>query len=484
MKKYIFLLALILAGTMLFSQLRKPAVAGKWYPDNKTELRNMLRKFFENVSLKKEQRQIEPWGILSPHAGYIYSGQVAAFGYSLLANRHYDTIIILAPSHHYLENVVSVYNGDFYQTPLGKVPIDKEITETLLSRNKRFVFYEFIHKPEHSIEAQIPFLQYQLSDFKIVPILISTRDFDLLDELAESLIKIVEENSEKKILFVCSSDMSHYHDYQTAKKIDNHTLDLIHNKKWKSLQQDILNGKSELCGYFAFYAFTEIMNRFQNGENIILKYANSGDAMKDTTSTRVVGYSSIVFPKKEEEKFSLSESEKKYLLKLARKSIEFYLETGKKYQPEIPSSKKLRQEMAVFVTLHKNRALRGCIGQLIAREPLYLAVSDMAYSAAFNDYRFDPVNIRELDKIHIEISILTPPKLIENIDEIKMGTDGVWIKKGYHSGVFLPQVATDTGWDKKTFLENLCSHKAGLPKDAYLDKDTKIYIFRVYKFEE
>ena len=444
----------------------------------------MLRNFFENVSLNSDQKKIEPFGLLSPHAGFVFSGQVAVYGYSLLKNRHYDTVIVLGPSHHYAEDVVSVYDGDFYETPLGKVPIDKKIAADIISRNKRFGFYEFIHRPEHSIEAQIPFLQFQLSDFNIVPILVSSNDFSLLDKLAETLIDIIEQNKNKKFLLVCSSDMSHYHDYETAKKIDLHTLDLIKQKKWKILQSDILQKKSELCGYYAFYPFTKVMKHFQNGKNTILKYANSGDAMNDTTSSRVVGYGSVVFPKKENNTFSLSDEEKNYLLKLARKSIEYYLETGKKFQPEPPVFKKLNQEMAVFVTLTKNHALRGCIGQLIAREPLYLAVSEMAYAAAFNDYRFNPVNIHDLGKIKIEISILTPPKRIKNIDKIRMGIDGVWIKKGFHSGVFLPQVATENDWDKTTFLENLCSHKAGLPKDSYLDKDAEINIFQVYKFEE
>jgi hypothetical protein len=341
-----------------------------------------------------------------------------------------------------------------------------------------------VHQPEHSIEAEIPFLQYQLKNFRVVPILIATNDLPLLDKLAETIIKIIEE-SDKEILLIASSDMSHYHDYQTAVKMDRHTIDLIQKKKWDTLQQDIFSRKSELCGYFGFYTFTKVLQHFGCDQGVLLKYANSGDAIGDTTSTQVVGYSSIVFPKAEKTQNSeLSPSDKEYLLQLARRSIEYYLENKKPLPLEKPGSEILHEERAVFVTLNKNHNLRGCIGQLIAQKPLYQAVAEMAVSAAFNDPRFRPVRADELKDISIEISVLTPMKRIKSIDEIEMGRDGVYIKKGMHSGVFLPQVAEETGWDKKTFLENLCVQKAFLPKDAYLDEDTEIYIFQVEKFAE
>ncbi|HHE37123.1 MAG TPA: AmmeMemoRadiSam system protein B [Candidatus Cloacimonetes bacterium] len=484
--KKIAIIIMIIFATLLISQTRKPAVSGTWYPSNKNELNKMLEDFYQKVDLEKEQENIEPFGIVSPHAGFIYSGQIAAYGYSLLKNKHFDTVILLGPSHHYLENVISIYNGDFYKTPLGNVPIDRELASILIKKDKKFVFLNEIHEQEHSLEAQVPFLQYQMKDFKIVPILTSTRDFKLLDKMANILIEIIE-NTKKKILVVSSTDMSHFHNYQKACAIDRGTIDLILEKKWDVLKNNILSERCELCGYYSFYIFQKVMEHFQDGDGILLKYANSGDAMGDTNSNRVVGYCSIVFPKKGEEKmekFTLSKDEEKYLLNLARTSIEYYLENRKKYVPPKPDAGIMNRNLAVFVTLNKNDNLRGCIGQLIAQGPLYLAVSEMANSAAFNDYRFGPVSKDELEDINIEISILTPPERIFDIEKIRMGIDGVWIKKGFRSGVFLPQVATETGWDRKTFLENLCAHKAGLPKDAYLDKDTEVNIFQVYKFKE
>lgn len=496
----LILLALLMTFNKAFSQTREPYLAGTWYPGTKKELEKMLKDFFLNVKLNEANKKIIPFGLLSPHAGLVFSGQVAAYGYSLLNNKDYNTVILIGPSHHYQTGFVSIYDGDYYKTPIGNIPIDKEITSEILQQNKKFKFQEYVHIQENSLETQMPFLQYVLSkgsppkvdpldtsggkDFKVVPILTVTNDLSLLNKLAEAIIKVMEE-SDKEILLIASSDMSHFHDYKYAVEMDQHTIDLILDRKWDKLNRDIFSGKSELCGFFAFYTFVKIAQHFGCDKGILLKYANSGDITGDTKSKSVVGYSSIVFPKEEKrEETKLSPSDKEHLLVLARQSIEYYLENKKIIQPEKPKSIILNKERAVFVTLNKNHNLRGCIGQMIAQMPLYKAVAEMAASAAFNDHRFGPVKKNELKDISIEISVLTPMRRIKSIDEIEMGRDGVYVKKGMQTGVFLPQVAEETGWDKKTFLENLCAHKAFLPKDTYLDKDTEIYIFQVEKFTE
>ena len=349
--------------------------------------------------------------------------------------------------------------------------------------DKRFVFDEQIHEPEHCLEVQLPFLQYTLKDYNVVLIVVSTNDLELLNKLADTLISITEE-SDKKLLFINSTDFSHFHKYKTANKMDNHTIDLILGKKWDKLNMEISVRKCEMCGYFAFYPFIKIMQHFKHDDGILLQYLNSGDVIGG--KKRVVGYSSIVFPNtpqiKEEQ--TMNESDKKYLLNSARESIEYYLEKHKTFAPEKPENPKLLEDRAVFVTLTKNGKLRGCIGHMHARTPLYKAVVEMAVSAAFQDYRFPKVKKAELKDITIEISVLSPMQRIYDHEKIRMGIDGVWIKKGFKKGVYLPQVATDTGWDRKTFLESLCTHKAGLPKDAYLNPKTEIYIYQVEKFSE
>jgi AmmeMemoRadiSam system protein A len=172
------------------------------------------------------------------------------------------------------------------------------------------------------------------------------------------------------------------------------------------------------------------------------------------------------------------------LLKLARDNIRTYLETGRGLTIEAPADSTLREKRAVFVTLEKDGELRGCIGQMVARDPLYKAVLEMSLAAAFEDPRFHPVRKGELDSIRIEISVLTPMQSIDDWRKIRLGIDGVYLRKGFRSGVFLPQVATETGWDLETFLRHLCSGKAGLPSDAYKDRDVDLQIFQVEKFVE
>jgi len=179
----------------------------------------------------------------------------------------------------------------------------------------------------------------------------------------------------------------------------------------------------------------------------------------------------------------LKKEQKNILLKLARDTIEKYITQGiiLKYENKDPV---LSEKCGAFVTIHNKGQLRGCIGMIEGVQELYKTIIEMAIESSTGDPRFSSVPPDELNEIDIEISVLTPPKKIRSIDEIQIGKHGVIIKKGLRSGVFLPQVATETGWDKKTFLEQLCMGKAGLPKDAYLDKDTDIYIFEAEVFGE
>jgi AmmeMemoRadiSam system protein A len=171
--------------------------------------------------------------------------------------------------------------------------------------------------------------------------------------------------------------------------------------------------------------------------------------------------------------------ERNQLFDIARESIASVLRKENAWRPKKPLNIKLIEERAVFVTLRIDDDLRGCIGEMIASKPLYIAVFDMARSAAFKDPRFSPLTKEEFDFVEIEISVLTPMVKVGSYKEIELKTDGVWLCKGSRSGVFLPQVATETGWDLDTFLRNLCSHKAGLPAEAYKDPDTDIYKYQV-----
>ena len=468
---------------------RKPAVSGRWYPSNPVQLRNDIQDYLDKVELSEIQKQLEPLGLMVPHAGYMFSAPVAAWSYKLLTGKEYDTVILLGSSHHYAAGVVSIYDGDKLQTPLGDIPVDVELAHKIIARHPRLVCEDSIHEVEHSNEAQLPFLQYLLQDFKVVSILTSTNDKELLMDAAEIIYQVITESG-KKVLLINSTDMSHFHSYEQAQEIDQETIDLIVTEDWQKLAKSIANRNCELCGYHAFEIFQRIMQKYGSDKPQLLKYANSGDAHPEYGLDSVVGYGAIVFPAKQKvikvsspEDSKLTEVDSKWLLNLARKSITSGIRNSQETIP-IPDSPHLRQERAVFVTLHKDGNLRGCIGHMIAHDQLYEAVWQMARSAAFADPRFASVVKAEMSKINIEISILTPMQPVTTIDEIVMGRDGVMVQQGYHSGVFLPQVAIETGWDKETFLRQLCSSKAMLSPDAYLDPQTEIYIFQVEEFSE
>ena len=180
--------------------------------------------------------------------------------------------------------------------------------------------------------------------------------------------------------------------------------------------------------------------------------------------------------------FSLSDSEKIFLLKLARNSIRLHLlEKQSEHPPYF--SENLKRESGAFVTLHLNQQLRGCIGYVKAFKPLQSAIADLAVSAAFNDPRFPALTKEEFKQIDLEISVLTPPETVINISEIQVGRDGLIIKSGFYEGLLLPQVAVEYNWDRKTFLEQTC-RKAGLPADTWKDEETEIFRFSALIFDE
>ena len=179
----------------------------------------------------------------------------------------------------------------------------------------------------------------------------------------------------------------------------------------------------------------------------------------------------------------MNPGQKKELLNIARNTVESYVKDAKVPEFKETDPGLLGQEGA-FVTLHKKGELRGCIGNIIGTQPLWMTVRDMAVESSTRDPRFEPVAPDELKDIKIEISVLSQPKRVQDINEIKMGTHGVIVKRGFNNGVFLPQVATETGWSRDEFLSNLCAHKAGLPADAWKDKKTELYTFTAQVFGE
>jgi hypothetical protein len=270
-------------------KIRNPAVAGQFYTAQPAKLKSEITEYLNNVELKKDYEKV--FGIISPHAGYMFSGQTAAYGYKTLQGKHYDTVVVLAPSHHMIECAVAVSDYDYYKTPLGDIPVEKDIVNELV-RYAPIDFSEMTHKMEHSLEVQLPFLQTVLSDFSLVPIIIAYQSLSTAQRLSEILYDLFE-NSDKDILFVLSSDLSHYHDAKTAEKLDKRLINALEKKDVRLLDELIQTEAAEACGFACIETGMLLSEKF-NRQNIdILNYRHSGMVLGDYS--QVVGYLSAVF---------------------------------------------------------------------------------------------------------------------------------------------------------------------------------------------
>jgi AmmeMemoRadiSam system protein B/AmmeMemoRadiSam system protein A len=474
--------------------VRKPAVAGQFYPADPHELRSEISKFLANVA----DTPAPPGRILaivSPHAGYVYSGQVAAHGYKLLQNRGVHTVIVISPSHVEFFPFASVYGGSGYETPLGVVPVDTELARQIASGGGLVKLsdkghrQEQLSRQEHSLEVQLPFLQCVLGSFTLVPIVMGDQNWDICTALADAIAPVLEEPG---VIIVASSDLSHFHPDAAARRLDEGFCSHLEQMDAKGLYEGIKDDSFEACGAGPVIATILACKSAGAGACRILATANSGDVSHEYGS--VVGYASAVITmgaqtsrteKKKAAKadsFELTDGERRYLLSLARQSIAERL--GLRAKPAEPvSSPLLDTKCGAFVTIKKHGQLRGCIGYIEAVRPLRTAIVEMAQAAAFEDPRFSPVTSEEYPEISLEISVLSPLTLISDPETIEVGRHGLVIEQGMHRGLLLPQVATEYHWNRMQFLEHACQ-KAMLPASAWKESSTKIYTFSAEVFGE
>ncbi|MBW2649031.1 MAG: AmmeMemoRadiSam system protein B [Deltaproteobacteria bacterium] len=466
------------------NNVRKAVIAGTWYPGDPARLKSDIERYLSNARVADINGKVT--GLVAPHAGYVYSGQVAAHAYKAVQGNEFDAVILIGPSHRAYFRGASIYNGEGYEIPLGVMPVDSALAGEIVSNSNGAVsFVPDDRSPENSLEIQVPFLQMALGDIPFVPVLMGTQDMDTCRVLADAIIKAI---GDKKVLVVASSDFSHYHGYDKAVEMDSAALGHIEKMDIEGFLRSLGSKKCEACGAGAIIVTMMAARAMGADRGRVLEYMNSGDVTGDKSG--VVGYAAVVFyedagdsiKEREIAGDKLTKQDKNQLLRIARKSIESGFAGG-----EIPYSKiesgALEKKMGAFVTLKKQGRLRGCIGLIEGRKPLHETVEEMAQAAAFKDPRFRPVKKDELEGLDIEISALTPLRQIEDVSEIEVGRHGIYIVSGFHSGLLLPQVATEYNWDRDTFLRETCA-KADLPQDAWKDKNTKIYIFSATVFSE
>jgi MEMO1 family protein len=474
---------------------RQPVAAGRFYPADKEALTKELSRLFQTC--KKSPDNWEVRAIISPHAGYTFSGKIAASAFSAIPmNAVYKNIFIIGSSHVMYFDGASVYNCGDYITPLGKVPVNKEIANKLIKNNKVFNFPITAHIQEHSVENQLPFIQYYFKDIPtIVPVIIGTDDENTVKKIAEALRPwFIPEN-----LFIISSDFSHYPAYKDAVENDSLTaLSIVSGNPQtflktlsKNASKQIHGLVTSMCGWTSGLALLDLAEGNNKLEIKLIDYCNSGDS-PNTGKSEVVGYNAFAMVDKtqtaqplngSENSFSFTEAEKKQLFTIAKSSIKSKLYENTNFvldEKSIPVN--LKKPLGAFVTLKINGALRGCIGRFISSEPLYNVVRESAISSAFEDPRFTPLTKDEFKNTDIEITVLGPLKKIKNINEIVLGKNGIYIKKDNRSGTMLPQVATENGWTVEQFLGFTSRDKAGLGWDGW--KDAEIFIYDGVVLEE
>jgi AmmeMemoRadiSam system protein B/AmmeMemoRadiSam system protein A len=473
-------LACAALGCAADGRVRKPAVAGSFYPAGAGELARMIDGFLAQAT---PPALTDVAAVIAPHAGYQFSGAVAAYSYALLKGRKVERVVVIAPSHVDSFDFSSIYDGAAYATPLGEIPVDQAFAVRLAAALKVKPsgrgHIASGQRGEHAIEVQLPFLQRVAGGFKLVPVVMGDQSYDASRALGLALADLIPG---PETIIVASSDLSHYRSYAAANAVDRKTLRAIEEWDYLSLSRNIERQVWEACGGGPIVATMIAAEKLGARRATLLKYANSGDTAGG--KSQVVGYGALAFSKAGGSGgtgFSLNERERHELLSLAGRSVESIVKNRRMYEYQVAGSEALTQERGAFVTLRRKGELRGCIGYPSPIKPLPLTVRDVAAYAATRDSRFPPVTAAELGELEYEISVLSPLRRVLNVEEIEVGRDGLVVKKGDSEGLLLPQVATEQRWDRMKFLENACL-KAGLPPDAWKNSDTDIFTFTALVF--
>jgi hypothetical protein len=472
-------------GQTTVPTVRPATQAGRFYENNPRILSHEVDSLLAQHA--KDGTIDNVAALIVPHAGYYFSGNVAASAYARLhPEKPYKRIFLLGPSHHeWLDGASVNSEADFYATPLGEVKVDREVARQLMEADSVFSYQPKAHDREHCLEVQLPFLQRQFKDVPpIVPIIISTNDFAKLQQMADALKPwFTDEN-----LFIISSDFSHYPSYADACEVDAKTGKAVESGNVEEFiaaiesnaRSGIRNLATSACGEFPIITLMLMLDGHYEVKHMM--YQNSGD-IDNHDHSRVVGYHAFAILRGEEKGFSLSDEEKQMLKKIAYESIKDSLDgksiavANSQFSTLTPT---LKEKCGAFVSLHKQGRLRGCIGHFGEDMPLYMIVAEMARAAAFEDPRFSPVSRNELDDLDIEISVLTPMRRIHSLDEFELHKHGIYIRKGYRSGTFLPQVADEVNWSKEEFVGHCSQDKAGLGWNGW--RDAELYVYEAIVF--
>jgi len=433
--------------------IRNPVVAGQFYPGAPYQLRSMIGRMVDKEAIKQDVI-----GLVSPHAGYVYSGSVA--GAVLSRIKFKDTFIILGPNHTGAGVPFSIMTEGTWNTPLGDVEIDSELGKHLLSSSGYLQEDTLAHQYEHSIEVQLPFLQYFKPDIKIVPVIFSYASGDVYKEIGKEIASAIKELN-KEVVIIASSDMTHYESQESAKKKDTQAIEAILDLDEDELLKRVREQNITMCG------FAPAVSLISTGKELgvtgaeLVKYQTSGDTTGDYSG--VVGYAGVIL------------TGTSPLVKLARQTVETFVREGKVPEPgELTPEMKVKA--GVFVTLHKFGDLRGCIGTFEpSTENVANEIINNAVSSATRDPRFRPVAPSELDNLEYSVDVLTTPEPVESKEELDPKRYGVIVQADWRRGLLLPDLE---GVDTVDYQIDICRQKAGIDPEEPL----KLFRFEVKRY--
>ncbi|MBN2537977.1 AmmeMemoRadiSam system protein B [candidate division WOR-3 bacterium] len=466
---------------------REPAVAGQFYPGRPEDLAAMVDALLtDNPAPEVPGRVI---AIQVPHAGYPFSGPTAAHAFNLMKDSDSVTVVMVGPSHRAFVDKAAVYAKGKWKTPLGEVAIDEDLAKALLKESDFLADMPAAHVQEHSLEVQVPFLQRVMNDFRIVPVMLLQPTWEQCEAVGKA---IASASKGRKVLLLASTDLYHGESYDDAKRTDSVTGGLLAGFDARALFDALRAREAQACGGDPVVAVMVAARELGADSAVLLHQTNSNDVTGERGGY-CVGYSATAFVatgedvagvKKQAEAAGgdLSADEQQSLLAIARKTLEEYIRTGRRPTGE-PATPRLAEKRGAFVTLHRQGELRGCIGYVEAVKPLYEAVADMAVAASTEDPRFPAVRPEELGEIDIEITVLSPLRETADPDSVEVGRHGLVVRHGFNSGLLLPQVPVEQGWNRDQFLDHTCL-KAGLPPRAWRDRQTRLFVFTGQVFGE
>ena len=479
------LTSLVCAAPKEAVMIRQPAVAGQFYEADAQLLAAQIDTMLNRAEVPALSGQVVALQV--PHAGHPFSGPTAACAFKLLRGMDSVTVVMVGPSHSARIDKAAVFGHGAWKTPLGEVKIDEDLAQLLIQQDPFFADLPQAHAQEHSLEVEVPFLQRTLKSFKIVPIMLLWPSYEQCEKVGKALARAAQG---RKVVLLASSDLYHGYSYEELKATDAVTVGLMTKFDPKALDDALRAEKAQACGGFPIVAVMIAAKELGADNAVVLQQTNSAD-VTHTRGGWTVGYSAVAFMNSRAKESAapvvaaseeLTEAEKNSLIEIARNTLNSYIRSGTMPEPK-PLTPKLAEKRGVFVTLHKHGELRGCIGYPEAVKPLYQAVAEMAVSSSTEDPRFPPVQPEELDDIDIEITVLSPLRRITSPESVIVGRHGLVIRKGFYSGLLLPQVPVEQGWNREQFLANICL-KAGLPPNAWKDKDAQLFVFTGQVFGE